>query len=498
MSSIVETHMSTNPAIPEERRSPSLKTILRRYVDLIARISAANPELARQHQNLFYFFAYAWLADAGGDVDVEADLTRQQEEYAQLGFDGAQVKRELGQVLDEDQHLRECCSTLLNLAYFLDIEFIGYAASHQNQSGISEEEYGKVFKGFSDYVYAEPFRTLALSHLYNFEAEDNDLMFDVVRVVRLNASDISLILGEPTSQSFLHPHGVGDYFIVTEATGPNDDLIGWLFDERYKATEFASVLQYFKDGIVHVDYTVPHFYPRWVNQIRKRGIFYIGEPHRLWYAGGQKFYRLSRAEAKQVSRWWALSLSPPVSKRMDEERNKMRQAMRRAGIFYESHHEKTDATGKLIDLAIALEALFSPSDKGELTYRMAQSASFLIGENAEERKDIYRFVKAMYSRRSALFHGQYDVDAYSDGKFVTDEEIEKLASVIRRSMLKFLVLFLRGSNKPQDVLDRLNMCMLDPEEARRMSEETDMNTLIEEYSSKLKLTGTANDNSSSM
>jgi hypothetical protein len=481
--------MSANHAVAEDKRSPSLKTLVRKYVDLIARISAANPDLARQHQNLFYFLSYVWLADPVGDAEVEAGLTRRREEYAQLGFDGAQVKLELGQVLDEDRHLRECCSTLLNLAYFLDIEFISYAASHQSESGISEEEYDNVFKGFSDYVYAEPFRTLALSHLYNFEAEDNDLLFDVVRVVRLNASEISRILGEPTNQSFIHPHGVGDYFILTEAAGPNDDLLSWLFDERYKATEFANILQYFKDGIVHVDYTVPHFFPRWVNQIRKRGIFYIGEPHRLWYAGGQKFYRLSRTEAEQVSGWWALSLSPPVSTRLNEERNKPREAMRRAGIFYESHHEKADATSKLIDLAIALEALFSPSDKGELTYRMAQSASFLIAKDAEERKDVYRFVKTMYSRRSALFHGQYDVDAYSDGKFVTDEEIEKLASVIRRSMLKFLVLFLRGSNKPQDILDRLNLCMLDPDEARRMMEESEINTLIKEYSSKLKMNG---------
>jgi hypothetical protein len=199
-----------------------------------------------------------------------------------------------------------------------------------------------------------------------------------------------------------------------------------------------------------------------------------------------------------VSTWWALSLSPPLSNRMNEERNKLRQAIRRAGIFYESHHEKTDATSKLIDLAIALEALFSPSDKGELTYRMAQSASFLIGENVEERKDIYRFVKTMYSRRSELFHGQYNVDAYSDGKFVTDEEIEKLASVIRHSVLRFLVLFLRGSNKPQDILDRLNLCMLDPDEARRMSEESDINTFIEDYSSKLKLGSAPEDDSPKM
>lgn len=349
--------MPEKAPVPQEERSPSLRAYLRGYMDLVARVSAANPELAREHQNLFYFFVYAWLADPGGDPEVEADLARRMEEYARLGFDGDRVRSELSQVMDEDKHLKECCSTPTSLAYFLDIEFIGHAAPHQNDASISDEEYGKMFEAL-----------------------------------------------------------------------------------------FASVLQYFKDGIVHVDYTVPHFFPPWVNGIRKRGIFYVGEPHRLWYAGGQRFYRLSRAEAKQVGRWWSLSLTPAVAGRLNEERNKLRQAMRRAGIFYESHHEKLDATSKLIDLAIALEALFSPSDKGELTYRMAQSASFLIAEDVEERKEVYRFVKKMYSRRSALFHGQYDADAYSDGKFVTDDEIERLASIIRRSMLRFLVLFLRGSN----------------------------------------------------
>lgn len=145
--------MSANRAVSEEKRSPSLKTSLRKYVDLIARINAANPKLTRQHQNLFHFLSYVWLTDLVLDTAVEAGLSRRREEYSQLGFDGAEVRRELRQVLDEDQHLKECCSTLLNLAYFLDIEFIGYAASHQNQSDISDEEYGNAFKGFSDYLY---------------------------------------------------------------------------------------------------------------------------------------------------------------------------------------------------------------------------------------------------------------------------------------------------------------------------------------------------------
>lgn len=51
-----------------------------------------------------------------------------------LGFDGDRVRRELSQVMDEDRHLRECCSTLPNLACFLDIEFIAHAAPHQNMA----------------------------------------------------------------------------------------------------------------------------------------------------------------------------------------------------------------------------------------------------------------------------------------------------------------------------------------------------------------------------
>lgn len=37
--------------------------------------------------------------------------------------------------------------------------------------------------------------------------------------------------------------------------------------------------------------------------------------------------------------------------------------------------------------------------------------------------------------------------------------------------------------------------MLDPDEARRMSEESDMNSLVDEYSSKLKSAGAPGDDS---
>jgi hypothetical protein len=160
--------------------------------------------------------------------------------------------------------------------------------------------------------------------------------------------------------------------------------------------------------------------------------------------------------------------------------------MLRAGTFYEAHYEKQDAPSRLIDLAIALEAFFSPSREGELTYRMAQAAACLVAETVDERKEIFRFVKDMYSRRSALFHGQYDIDAYSEGKFVSDEEIEQLASVIRRAMLRFIVLFIRGSNSREEILNRLVDSTLDPRTRETLLAESDPARFIEEYSSKLQ------------
>jgi hypothetical protein len=479
--------MSSEPVIPLEQRSSTLKSALSKYVNLMAEISKTHEDLARQHQHLFFYLAYPWLVEPSDEAEVEERLAAQRSEYAALGFPGDEVKQELQHILEEDRHLKECCSTLLNLGQLLEIEFVGYAAFHQNQHGFDDDEFNKVFAGFSDYIYSEPFKTVAASHLYNFDAEDDNLFFDGLRIVKLNTAAISTILGESSTPSFIHPYGVGQYFIVTEKVGPIDDVLAWLYNERTKATDFTSILQYFKDGVVHVDYSVPHFFPLWVNQIRNRGIFYIGDPHRLWYAEGKRFYRLSRSEADDLNKWWKISLSAPVANRLGESRNKLRQAMTRAGTFYESHHERQDATNKLIDLAIALEAFFSPSKEGELTHRMAQSAAYLVGESVDERKEIFRFVKEMYSRRSALFHGQYDVDAYSDGKFVSDDEIEKLASIIRRAMLKFLILFINGTNSRDEILSRLIDCTLDPKAAETLIIETDAGKFIADQSERLDL-----------
>jgi hypothetical protein len=90
----------------------------------------------------------------------------------------------------------------------------------------------------------------------------------------------------------------------------------------------------------------------------------------------------------------------------------------------------------LVDLAVALEALFSPTDKSELRFRIAQMTAQLLGTTVSERQQLFREVKEFYDRRSALIHGGYDVEKYYDGSLISHDEIMSWSSVVRRATLE--------------------------------------------------------------
>ncbi|HVB33592.1 MAG TPA: hypothetical protein VNJ52_04340 [Patescibacteria group bacterium] len=239
-------------------------------------------------------------------------------------------------------------------------------------------------------------------------------------------------------------------------------------------------MQYFKDGVVHIDYAAPHFLPEWVNQIRKWGVFFIGNPRRFPYEGGRRFYTLNADERDTVTRWWALYQHPKFLDRINDLRSSLRQSSYRAGDYFEFSHTQDKPADRLISLAIALESLLSPNDKSEFTFRIAQSVSQLVGTTPEERANIFREIKKFYSRRSQLVHGQYDVDPYLEGKFVTHEECERWASPIRLAILRFFVLYLRGRDHREEILNRLSLAALDAETGERLRNESDLDSLLRE------------------
>ena len=412
--------------------------------------------------------------------DQEILLRTARRNFEGAGFKGVDIRLQLEKILSEDKHLRECCANIGQLAQFLDSRFIT-AGVNLRMAGAPDEFLRDRLEEFVQLTYHQGrFKTIGLYHLFNFAAYESSLRVGDVRIERLDGPTVSRILGEPSIPSFLHPQGVGDYFVVADREGACDDFITWLVEFQQTAERFVEVLKYFKDGVVHIDYAVPHFSPEWVNQTRKWGVFFLGSPRRMPYQSGVKQYQISANDIQELDRWWAAYQLPAVTARLNDMTSSLRQADLRAAHYYESSHAEPNASDRLIDLTIALEALFSPTDQRELSYRICQYASQIVGNASPEREACFRDLKELYNRRSALMHGSYNVSQYIAGKFVTHDECDKWASIIRRCILRILTLYLRGTEDRSKFLSDLSRAALDPQLANKFREESDPQNYLNE------------------
>jgi len=123
-------------------------------------------------------------------------------------------------------------------------------------------------------------------------------------------------------------------------------------------------------------------------------------------------------------------------------------------IAYDSYdlsyyvHSTTQA---LLNLMIGLEALFNPGG-GELRYRISRNVAVLIGEDKEDSKDIYKYMKNIYVKRSNLVH------TGSARGVITIDDLLKLRGYVRRSIKKFNEFCVRNPGKKKgDLLDILEI-----------------------------------------
>ena len=295
---------------------------------------------------------------------------------------------------------------------------------------------------------------------------------------------IPRILGESGFQAFLHPQGIGNCFLCEEEAAASVDDAAWMLAKRDKAIRFGELLQYYKDGVVYAGYSAIHFSPEWVNQIRKWGLFFLGSPRQIPYEGGSKQYVMTAADRDRLETWWTLMRSPEIANALESKTGKLRAATYRAAEYYELSHERSSTVERLIALAIALESLFSPGDKGELRFRISQSAAQLIGQDPAERKKIFHSLRDMYDKRSKLFHGSYDLKEYEAGTFVTAQQIDEWSSYIRRSYLGFITLYLRGENSRDVILDLIADANFDDTKGSELRKRADVEELIRERTSK--------------
>lgn len=250
-----------------------------------------------------------------------------------------------------------------------------------------------------------------------------------------------------------------------------------------QAINLFRVVQYHKDGLAYVDYSTLHFKPEWVNGLRKVGLFYVGNPRRLPYLNGDKPFDLSDNEYPSIRRKFDAYLAPEILALMADETVPFRQGSLRAGDYYEASLGEERPAARLIALAVALESLFSPDDKQEISFKIALTASNLLGDNAEERKRIFSDLRDLYSRRSKVVHGSYDVKKFYEGSFVTHEDIERWSPYLREGILRFLTMYFRGSRTRKDLekfREELLNCALDNSRAQALRRMSDLDFYLNE------------------
>ncbi|NTV51293.1 MAG: hypothetical protein HGA69_00450 [Desulfobulbaceae bacterium] len=105
---------------------------------------------------------------------------------------------------------------------------------------------------------------------------------------------------------------------------------------------------------------------------------------------------------------------------------------------FEASYELNDEQMAFLALNIALEILFNDG-RQDISYKISRGTAALVGKTKEEALDVYRRVKKLYGKRSALVHS-------GDAK-ISEQETYELRDYVRRCLRKLFV-----ANIQKDVL----------------------------------------------
>lgn len=437
------------------------------------------PQIGWEHARTYRYPLAAFLSLGNDPEQVRPIIDR--------GLVPEDLRNRLAQILLDDPFLTKCCKTPDQLAKVLDILFFRDLSPSAFPDGITGLGLGgdpvaaALSKLHMELYEQGAFRKSAHFHLFNLSHLGNLLIeppYPEWKIVKLEMTSVAPLLGETTAISFLSPPQSGTLFLVCEDTSgfDHETMQEWLVRRWKDAAPFRQVLQYSIDGVMDIDYVVPTFTPKWLNEVHRSGLYYLGSP-RQDTVPSPLHVLLAEFEQTDINKMWQVYLRHQG--RITSTGASLRKAIRIAGEFFEEFHKKTSRAEQLTNLIIALEALYTPSDQSEQTYRISQSCALMINDSYDSsgRKEVFEFLRGMFKRRGRLFHGQYDTLTERPEEFVTDEEISKLLSIVRKSILKFMTLYLGGEDDLNTVRRHLQEATLDESvlaELLRRSDHTDL------------------------
>lgn len=396
------------------------------------------------------------------------------------------VRNLLDELLNDDAHLRKCCLTALGLARSID--HLAYEPPGSMSVSWDQGTLDAAVSRLIEQLYENEFRRNIFLRIYNLSSDCLPLHFPAFNadLIRLDHNDIALLLGESTSHSLLHGPNTGDCFLKFSTTEPGEDIeafeVAWS-----KAHQVLSVLKYLKYGAIDIDYGAIYYAPEWVNDIRRPGLAFWGQPRR---DKQDAFYELTNQDNPRLTDF--LSAYMKLKSILDDPQpNSLRLANALASHYYQWHYRKaeTERDQKLVELVTALEALFSPGKEGELRFRIAQRAAIFLGKEATDRICLSKFFKILYNARSQILHS--GISAFAPPALLKEKDKEKLTvlnnaqlaqlgDLVRQALLRTLILVWRGEASKEGFNSMLDRAALDESVRKELFERSDLELALQE------------------
>jgi len=116
-------------------------------------------------------------------------------------------------------------------------------------------------------------------------------------------------------------------------------------------------------------------------------------------------------------------------------------ALRRFHLYF----DRDLAQDRAIDLMVALESMFS-EDSEAVGHKIALRIACLMEPKPEERKTLFRFIKAAYKERSSIVHGNKESVWLEQASYIPAQtNLNRLEEIVRSSLLTLLKLAQRGN-----------------------------------------------------
>lgn len=338
----------------------------------------------------------------------------------------------------------ENVETKPNYSKELPLKFLLEYVRQNRKFSINKKVYEKVFQKF--FIFMENLlEDEYVTPLFNFESDidEKGIEIDRVKIRKIKEHEFFVFSNLEENATLSNIFHNLTHVMFMKLSSP--DLNSGYDEVRIKFQNVIDSLSLLKEGNPRIggifrNITNPwiHYDSRFENEVISKTAL-----------------KLKKTDKHKLKQTYDLLVSIDFSKK----ENKFLEISKKRFVLALSRTSKID---QLIDLMISLESLYV-SSPGEITVRLSNRLSTLIGKNDNEREDLWKFTKKVYNIRSGIVHGEgLRSNEINGKKYTLDEILTKLIELNRESILTFLKLvnFYSGKNKIDQICDDIDKALI--------------------------------------